>query len=247
MNSSDNSNNNSIDDINNLSPTMVNIEKLPPENMRVNGFANGQGEIEIKNNIKWLTDQLTKVIDVNIDLRKRIHVLEDYTEELNEWIIDNMNDIVDLQSYSRRENIEIRGIPDNIKQNDLELYVVKILNKIGVGVNSYGIAACHRLKSRKNQYQNVIVRFINRKHAIKSIENSYKLQISNFSNDRKKFIYENLCPYFKKLFNKCYALAAKNIINKVYTKQGKVYIVTNVNEQIVKINSFEQLDEILNI
>ena len=125
------SNDSSMDDFNNLSPTMVNIDKNPIENMREKDFAKVHGENENEINIKWLKDQLRKVIDVNKELRKRIDDLEDYTDELNESFIENMNDIVDLQAYTRRENIEIRGIPVNIKQNDLEVYVVNILNNIG--------------------------------------------------------------------------------------------------------------------
>ena len=102
--------------------------------------------------------------------------LEIYTDDLYDQIEVNRSDIVDLQVYSRRENIEIYGIPDSVNNKNLEKTVVQILNSIGVKISSYKITACHRLKKEKNsRYSNVIVRFMNRKDAYKAIRNSYKL------------------------------------------------------------------------
>ena len=49
------------------------------------------------------------------------------------------------EQYSRRECLEISGIPDSISNNNLEETVLKIFNETGVTVNSRDVEACHRL------------------------------------------------------------------------------------------------------
>ena len=74
-------------------------------------------------------------------------------------------DLLNYMQYNRRENIELIGLPDNIPDNKIEEVVLSILRRIDVNINHYDIAACHRLKTRTNGSFNVIIRFINRKHA----------------------------------------------------------------------------------
>ena len=54
------------------------------------------------------------------------------------------------EQYSRRECLEISGIPDSISDNNLEETVLKIFNETGVTVNSGDIEVCHRLNQKAN-------------------------------------------------------------------------------------------------
>ena len=76
-----------------------------------------------------------------------------------------------LEQYGRRNNLEITGIPDEIKDEDLEEKVIEILNKIDVNVSTKDIEACHRIgKSRENS-KKTIIQFVNRKYAKKALLN----------------------------------------------------------------------------
>ena len=99
-------------------------------------------------------------------------------KSLNTSIIDlndkNYNlecDLIQIDQYQRRNNIEFVGIPSNISQMHLEKHILGIINKMGVmidgkKVSSYDIVACHRLKKALgSSLANVIVRFVNRKVA----------------------------------------------------------------------------------
>ena len=115
-----------------------------------------------------------------------------------------------LSQYTRRENIEISGIPSSIEQKDLEKNVLDILAAIGIETDSYSIAACHRLKKLKHQTTaNVIVRFTNRKHAIEALKNKKKLANSPIAESfgSELYISENLCPLHRQMFE--YALSLK--------------------------------------
>ena len=180
-------------------------------------------------------------------MEKRVQELENYTDDLFDKIQSNMIEIANIQAYSRRENIEIFGIPDNISQNELETKIIELLNSIGVDVDSYEIASCHRLrKERYSKSSNVIVRFINRKNAFDSIKNSYKLKklIYRDQFNSNLFIRENLCPHYKSVFRKCYALFMNNKINDVYTKKGKLFIQINENDRSSFVSSLDSLEQI---
>lgn len=70
------------------------------------------------------------------------------------------------EQYSRRECIEIQGIPEYAKIKNLEDTVIKMFEKIGISINKRMIVACHRLgKTTKT-----IVEFAN----IKDVELIFK-------------------------------------------------------------------------
>ena len=49
--------------------------------------------------------------------------------------------------YSRKECLEISGIPDSTSQSDLESKVCNILHEYDADIDSANIKACHCLKS----------------------------------------------------------------------------------------------------
>ena len=60
--------------------------------------------------------------------------------------------------YSRRECLEVVGIPSSVKIKDLQGKVCSVFNRIGVPVNPDDIEACHRFcndKKRLSNFQNV--------------------------------------------------------------------------------------------
>ena len=73
-------------------------------------------------------------------LRKKVNVLENKVLTLE----SKHNS---LEQYGRRNNIEIRGIPDNVRDQNLEEKVVDISNKISVDVSPKDIEACHRVSA----------------------------------------------------------------------------------------------------
>ena len=74
------------------------------------------------------------------------------------------------EQYSRRNNIELAGIPNLIKDNVLEETIINICKEHGIDISPMDIEACHRLplsnaqaNKDPNQCKRVIVKFVNRK------------------------------------------------------------------------------------
>ena len=82
--------------------------------------------------------------------------------------------------YSRRECKEISGIPQSIKQIDLERPVLNVFDKKDAPVELQNIEACHRLKSDDNGRSNkVIVKFSKRKDIVRVMNKKKSLKNAN--------------------------------------------------------------------
>ena len=153
-------------------------------------------------------------------LKRSIRDLENQNDELYDRLYELEKNMNGISQYTRRENIEISGIPANIIQKDLEKTVIDLLKSIGVEVSSYNIAACHRLRKLKNQKTaSVIVRFINRQHALLALKNRKYLADSPFKETfgNNMFINENLCPKHREIHSYALSLKRENLISKVWT------------------------------
>ena len=114
--------------------------------------------VELSNSVSVRTDQrlinnddddltllsLKKDIDdlkeKNEHLQSTVTELEDYVDVLFDQIDLNLTYIIELQRYTRRENIELVGFPESVLQSDPEQTVLGILASINIKINSYNIA-----------------------------------------------------------------------------------------------------------
>ena len=54
------------------------------------------------------------------------------------------------EQYSRRNNVELSGIPNSICDEDLENTVINICKESGIDVDARDIEGCHRLPLSRN-------------------------------------------------------------------------------------------------
>ena len=124
-------------------------------------------ESNLMQNITILKDEVINLKDIivknlqdeNKRLKTKVNVLENIYIDLE---IQNNN----LDQYSRRNNVEISGIPQSVSDNQLEEKVADILEAIDVNITTNEKEACHRLGKKT---KNLIVRVINRKHCLKAL------------------------------------------------------------------------------
>ena len=101
--------------------------------------------------------------------------------------------LIENEQYSRRENLIISGIPENVSQDVLEPKVLQILETISLSITSYEIAACHRLKKHKSSFPaHAIVRFTNRKAVEFCLTNRERLIRNKQKLKMNLRFYENL-------------------------------------------------------
>ena len=146
--------------------------------------------------------------------------------------------------YSRRECVEVIGIPETVESKDLEHTICKVFNSIGFDIEEDRIEACHRL----TKSDRTIVKFSRRKdcqHLMRIKKGLKDLNPTNlsFPEGTKIYVNDSLCPYYRGLWNECKKLW-NNKIYSYLTVNGTVRIkqVENgPNKSITHINNLRAL------
>ena len=101
--------------------------------------------------------------------------------------------------YSRREYLEVVGVPTSVKGDALEDKVLNIFREIGVEIGQRDNQACQRVKNNRP-----IVKFSNRKDYLQILRVKNQLKdldcaLFNFPDGTKIFVNESLCTYYIKM------------------------------------------------
>ena len=147
--------------------------------------------------------------------------------------------------YSRRDSVEIVGLPDSIKDHtSLEKKVVEVFNHAGVKVTERDFHAIHRLK--KNSV--IIAKCVNRRDATAILRAKRKLRDTDEATKKKLgvsgkiYVNESLCPEYRRLFGICNALYKKKLLSSSYTINGKILVVKEGEEEKMNIGHICDLE-----
>ena len=174
---------------------------------------------------------IAKLVCENEKLSKRCNDLESVNNRLVERVVNMERNHWQNVQYSRRNNVELAGIPADVSQEELEDKVIEILRSIEVEVQPDDVEACHKLEYGKNESKDepkrTIVKFVNRKICDISMKNRKKLKDVDksklgFNEETAIYINHNLCPYYRRLIGKCKFLQRKGRINSCWTYNGIV-------------------------
>ena len=194
-----------------------------------------------------LNDKLYYLDRSVASLQKENYIYHEQVDKLLLRIESMEKDLNNFQQYNRRESIEISGFPEDIPQIDLENTIIQILRRVGVwGLESYEIAACHRLKRKhaNELTQRVIIRFINRKRAFQSIVSRKHLKDTIWEHPNI-YIHDSLCVKYKDIYDACIVLKDEGKIFKFWSYNGIIHIKNNNNyndraKKIFHINDLEK-------
>ena len=146
--------------------------------------------------------------------------------------------------YSRRECLEVVGIPDSVQNNELEDKVLTIFKKIGSEVSPRDIESCHRLKKDNDR---VTVKFSGRKDceqimSVKKDLKHLKMQEVGLPGNCLIFIntslypyYCSLYPYYCMLWLKCKRLHDLGKISNFYISSGTIKVKISENRNPISI------------
>ena len=129
-----------------------------------------KGKLIVDNSIKNLCDQvshlsknLTKLMESNEKLNSQFIVVE--TVDI---LLEKRVSQAKAKQYSKRNNVEVSGIPHEILDHILEVKVIDICKNAVIKIGHMNIEGCHRLRLRKNKTggtKRVRVKFVNRKRS----------------------------------------------------------------------------------
>ncbi|KAH9367324.1 hypothetical protein HPB48_000953 [Haemaphysalis longicornis] len=117
-------------------------------------------------------------------------------------VLENEHKIVQLEQYSRCENIEIKGVP-SIEGESLPAFLHKVGSALGEPVVETDINACHRVPTNDDTVSNIVVHFRSRSKLDIVLEKARKSRVSttnlDFTHPSPVFLNEHLCPDLKRL------------------------------------------------
>ena len=85
--------------------------------------------------ISDLTSESQKLTGVVTRLESEVSILRRVNDELQKQLISTERQCWANAQYSRRECIEVAGIPSSVSDDNLENKVLKIFDKLGVPIN----------------------------------------------------------------------------------------------------------------
>lgn len=166
--------------------------------------------------------------------------------------------IDEMQQYSRRDCLEITGIP--VLSNDSPKQLVKEIGSlIDVQINDNHIAAAHRLPDTAKARHRMIVKFVHRAKR----EEMYKkrrnlagkniIHLPSVQNDpvhiaasnNKIHINESLTSYRKRLFGRINEFKRRNNFKYLWTANGRILLKANESSRAEAFNTHEEFQDFL--
>jgi len=209
--------------------------------------------INLKNENASLRDISSKLESIEhkmIQIQSELSVSKTVTNLLSERVVSLERKMANQAQYSRRECLEITGIPTTVLQRDLEEKVRFIFTKIDCVIPSERIEDCHRIGSKGT----TIVKLSKRKDIKKIFANKKQLKEYDANSLKipegsKIYINESLCPEYRELWIKCKLLWKNKHLSSFWTANGVVKIkkqdlgnATNISHISDLVKMFPEVD-----
>lgn len=176
----------------------------------------------IKSN-EFMSDKYDTVLELATKNKEKIDTISSQITNINDVVqkLENDNrrlalENIELQQYSRAENMEILGIPTKEDENVYDL-IRDVAVKLGVNLVIKDISIAHRIPVKEGRIPPIIVKFTNRykKEEFISASRKKKLKVHEVFPDivdkeLQLICCENLSPHFKKLLY----LTKQKILNR---------------------------------
>jgi len=189
-------------------------------------------------------------------LKKAVHNAEEESFDLNDDLGGFKNDlgaainqIDDLEQYTRKHNLEIHGISASSEEN-LPEKIIKLGKVLNVHIVNNDIDICHRVATRRSNGdpRPIIVRFRSyraKSELYKARKHLKSASLSNyFQNTEAVYINENLTNYRRDLFAKVRKFKKNNNWHSAWTMDGKIFIKKYQSDQVKRIYEAEDLKNI---
>ena len=184
-----------------------------------------------------LTEEVQK-LNTNFELLKSdFSATRIENNSLNERLIALERQCWANAQYSRRECLEITGIPSSVSDKDLEEVVCKAITKAGVDITPDNIEDCHRV-GNKGQ---TIIKFGKRKVSrqvlsVRKDLNKVKMSDIDLTGQSTLYINQSLCPYYRMLWSKTKTLYKKGKIDSFHVSNGNIKIRLQENVRPITIS-----------
>ena len=169
-----------------------------------------------------------------------IETLKEYFDEIDRDIRELKRTAEEREQYSRREILEIHGIPE-VRGENTNSIALDIFHRMGVQVDRWAISRSHRQRIRGVNPSPIYVKLIN--HDIKDIIYAKRNVLRKMPRFRQVYIDENLTAYRRGLFRR----VRKEIGTdwRVRTYDGAILLSRPNSRKDIKVTSYNHFYDIL--
>lgn len=208
--------------------------------------------------VKFVSDKLDESTQLIKEVKSELSLVKRENEDLrrkNASLTSDVNALKDkvrtLEQYSRKNNIEISGLPVTKDEDAFDL-VKDVGISLGVEVLKNEISAAHRIPSfQSGRTPALVVQFVNRtvrdtflkKYREKKGGISAHDVNSAFSMQRM-YINEHLTPENKVFFAKIKSKAKEIGYSFVWCRDCKFFVRKTQGEKCVRIDSYDDLEKL---
>lgn len=216
---------------------------------------------EIKKSNSCIEASLTQVILQNVELTKKIELLEQERVKDRQRITLLEDRLEEQQRGCRKTNIEIKNVPKTNSEDkeDLINMVLRLGKSIDCTINKMDVRDIYRARERKDGQKNtpIVVEFsstivktdILKKCKAYNFKNKSKLRAKNLGFTKNEetpvFVSEQLTVKGSRLFFLARDLAKSKGYKFCWTSYGRVYVRMSENTPIILIKSEEQVQNLL--
>lgn len=233
-----------------LSDIKTHVEKVNPLNnaikaelasLRASVNFTSESFDELKTEIKSLRKDLNDAKNRNLEFQKE-------NAQIKKELCDTRKQLIDLQQYSRRNNIELKGIPF-AENEDLEKVVEKIADCLRVELTSQDLDVVHRVPTKTNNVPNIVVKFVSRSKRDKVLKSARKNRLNTamlgFKTNVPVFVNEHLCLENKVLLSKTIQRKKDKNWRFVWVSEGKVLARKSENSKVIHISCEDDLAKLV--
>ena len=200
----------------------------------------------VSKSITDLTTEVKKLTGLVTKLEADLSVVKHVNNALQNQLILTERQCWANAQYSRRECIEVSGIPTSVSDNDLEGKVLEVFENLGVSVKEDNVEACHRIRKSSDR---TIIKFSRRKDCQQIMSVKKDLRNLNPSDiglpaGTTIFVNESLCSYYRWLWSNCKKLKGSKLIHDFYTVNGTVKVKHHEGDLPCPVTHIEDLKKI---
>lgn len=194
--------------------------------------------------VKKQTEEMSKCL-------KTINDLMTENKMLKEKINDLENRLDEQEQYSRRNTIEIYGIPQD-KNEDVVQIVKEVGKVLDFEITKPMIDACHRMGRRPGHNSapaGIVVRFVSRldKEELlrrRRVKSNLSTRHMNLGVDQPVYINEALTPARRKLMAAARQVRREKSIKFLWVRNGKIFMRKEESAPVIHISCQADLNKV---
>lgn len=170
------------------------------------------------------------------------------TNQLKVQVSEMRQEIIQLKQYSRRNNLEIKGVPPTAEES-LPQIMLTLADCLKTDLSVKDIDAIHRVPTKDKNKPNIVVKFISRERRdqfmLKAKKQRLTTSVLGLGSSEPIYVNDHLCTENKVLLGK--AIQAKRDKNWkfAWVTEGKILMRKTENSRVLRIMSEEDLEKVV--